>query len=134
MTTEEIIQQIISNKNRPHLNFSLKHKTEKFTDNLFHTLFDAKACVSKNIEQLEIDFKEVYKLACLVQDGSCKEIWRNTRRASKQPGIKICDEKGIITNQNEGVLFRIILLFYWKKRSMRIKIILWHHTPSRRPL
>lgn len=85
MTTEEIIQQIISNKNRPHLNFSLKHKTEKFTDNMFYTLFDAKACVSKNIEQLEIDFKEVYKLACLVQDGSCKEIWNGF--LSKLPEI-----------------------------------------------
>lgn len=25
--------------------------------------------------KLEIDFKDVYKLACLVQDGSCEEIW-----------------------------------------------------------
>jgi len=75
MTTEQIIQQIISNKNRPLLNFSLKLKTEKFTDNLFYTLFDAEACVSTNIEQLEIDFREVYRLACLIRDGSCKKIW-----------------------------------------------------------
>ncbi|WP_372769608.1 serine O-acetyltransferase EpsC [Lutibacter sp.] len=77
MTTEEIIQQIISNKNRPHLNFSLKLKTEKFTDNLFYTLFDAEACVSKNIEQLKIDFIEVYRLACLIKDGSCEKIWES---------------------------------------------------------
>lgn len=85
MTTEEIIQQIISNKNRPLLNFSVKLKTEKFTDNLFYTLFDAEACVSTNIEKLGIDFKEIYKLACLVQDGSYKEIWSSF--LSKLPTI-----------------------------------------------
>ncbi len=77
MITAEIINQIISNKNRLHLNFKLKYKTEKFTDNLFYTLFDAEVCVSKNIEQLKVDFREVYKLACLVQDSSCKEIWNS---------------------------------------------------------
>ena len=36
---ERSIRKIISSKNRPHLDFSLKSKTEKFTDNLFYTLF-----------------------------------------------------------------------------------------------
>jgi len=36
----------------------------------------------------------------------------------KQLGITIYDEKGFIPGKNEGVLFRIILLLYWKKRSM----------------
>jgi serine O-acetyltransferase len=76
-TKEEIIQKIIANKNRPNLNFSLKHKTEKFTNNLFYTLFDAKACVASNIKQLEDDFKEIYKLACLIKDGSCETIWNS---------------------------------------------------------
>ncbi|MBT8316424.1 MAG: serine acetyltransferase [Lutibacter sp.] len=76
-TKEEIIQKIIGNKNRPHLNFSLKHKTEKFTNNLFYTLFDAQACVASNIKQLEDDFKEIYKLACLIKDGSCETIWNS---------------------------------------------------------
>ncbi|WP_372745422.1 serine O-acetyltransferase [Lutibacter sp.] len=75
MTKETIIQKIIANKNRPHLDFSLKDKTEAFTTNLFHTLFDANACVAKNIEQLEIDFKEIYNLACILNDGKCTEIW-----------------------------------------------------------
>lgn len=75
MTKETIIQKIISNKNRPHLDFSLKDKTEKFTTNLFYTLFDANTCVAKNIEQLEIDFKEIYNLACIINDGKCTEIW-----------------------------------------------------------
>ncbi|NLP57402.1 serine O-acetyltransferase EpsC [Lutibacter sp. B1] len=75
-TKDEIIQKIISNKNRPHLNFSLKKKTELFTNNLFNTLFDAEACVKNNIEQLEVDFKEIYKLACLIDNSSCNEnVW-----------------------------------------------------------
>ena len=73
---ESIIHKIISSENRPHLNFSLKHKTEKFTDNLFQTLFDANTCVAKNIEQLEIDFDEIYKLACVVDKESCGTIWK----------------------------------------------------------
>jgi serine O-acetyltransferase len=75
MTKETIIQKIITNKNKPHLNLSLKHKTEAFTNNLFYTLFDAHACVAKNIEQLERDFKEIYNLACKHKDGKCAEIW-----------------------------------------------------------
>lgn len=76
MTTKaKIIHQIISNKNRPHLNFSLKQKTELFTNNLFHTLFDAEACVSKNIEQLEKDFHEIYGLACLIDNNFGENIW-----------------------------------------------------------
>jgi len=74
---EDIIKNIIANKNRPHLNFKLKQKAENFTDNLFYTLFDAEACVEKNILQLESDFKEIYRLACLIKDGSCDSIWNN---------------------------------------------------------
>ena len=75
MTKQTIIQKIISNKNRPHLDFSLKDKTELFTTNLFYTLFDANTCVAKNIEQLELDFKEIYNLACINKDKKCTEIW-----------------------------------------------------------
>lgn len=76
MTKETIIQKIIANKNRPNLNFSLKDKTQKFTTNLFYTLFDANTCVAKNIEQLEIDFKEIYNLACEIKNEKYTEIWR----------------------------------------------------------
>ena len=85
MTTEEIIHNITSNKDRPHLNFSLKHKTEKFTDNLFHTLFDAESCVAKNIVQLDADFHEICKLADLVQKHSCGNTWEQFM--SKLPAI-----------------------------------------------
>lgn len=81
---ENIINQIIKNKNKPHLNFGLKHKTENFTNNLFYTLFDAEACVKSNIEQLEKDFKEIYRLACLIKDGSCEKIWNGFLRKLPQ--------------------------------------------------
>ena len=61
-------------KERAHL-VTLENETEKFTTNLFYTLFDTNACVEKNIEQLEIDFKEIYNLACTLKDGKCSEIW-----------------------------------------------------------
>jgi len=76
-TKEEIIQNIIANKNRLHLNFSLKHKTEKFTDNLFYKLFDTEAQIAGNIEQLEIDFKEIYTLSSLIKDDSFENIWNS---------------------------------------------------------
>jgi len=73
---ENIIHRIINSKNKPKLNFSLKHKTEAFTDNLFHTLFDTTTCVEQNINQLEIDFKEIYKLACTNPKFTCTDIWQ----------------------------------------------------------
>jgi serine O-acetyltransferase len=72
---ESIIHKITSSENRPHLDFNLKYKTEKFTTNLFHTLFDANACVEKNIEQLEVDFEEIYKLAHNSSKNS-SSIWK----------------------------------------------------------
>jgi len=85
MTKETIIQKIISNKNRPLLNFCLKDKTEIFTNSLFYTLFDATACVEKNIEQLELDFKEIFSLACLNKERSYENIWSSF--ISKLPEI-----------------------------------------------
>ena len=73
---ESIIHKITSSENRPHLDFNLKYKTEKFTTSLFHTLFDANACVEKNIEQLESDFEEIYKLAYNSDKTSSTSIWK----------------------------------------------------------
>ena len=82
---ERIIQQIISEKSKPNLDFTLKHKTEQFTNNLFLTLFDANACVASNIEQLQLDFSEIYKLACKIEQDSCGTIWE--KFLSKLPDI-----------------------------------------------
>jgi len=74
-TKNYIIDKIITNKKRPHLNFTLKNKTELFTTNLFYTLFDAKACVAKNIKQLEENFNEIYEIAYLTHNFSVENIW-----------------------------------------------------------
>jgi len=84
-TKKYIIDKIINNKTKPHLNFSLKNKTEKFTNNLFYTLFDAKACVAKNIIQLESDFKEIYEIANFTKVLQNENIWN--RFLLKLPSI-----------------------------------------------
>ena len=73
---KSIIHKIMASKNKPHLDFNIKHKTEAFTNNLFYTLFDANACVEKNIKQLETDFNEIYTLACKVDASKCAKIWQ----------------------------------------------------------
>ncbi len=75
MTKDSIIKKIISNRATPRLDFSIKHKTERFTDNLFYTLFDAKSCVDTNINQLELDFSEIYTLACFDETKPCDDVW-----------------------------------------------------------
>ena len=75
MTKDSIIKKIISDRATPRLDFSIKHKTENFTNNLFHTLFDAKSCVETNIDLLEIEFSELYKLACFDESKPCENVW-----------------------------------------------------------
>ncbi|AOW21597.1 serine O-acetyltransferase [Urechidicola croceus] len=75
MTKDSIIEKIISNRNTPRLDFSIKYKTEEFTNNLFHTLFDAKSCVETNIDKLESQFREIYDLACFDNERPCKDVW-----------------------------------------------------------
>lgn len=75
MTKDSIIEKIISNQATPQLDFSIKYKTEQFTNNLFHTLFDAKSCVATNIDKLEKDFSEIYSLACFDDSKPCKNVW-----------------------------------------------------------
>ena len=71
-----IIKKIKSDKNRPNLDFSLKEKTESFTDQLFHALFDANVDLEKTLDSLENDFEEITKLACYETHKSCHSIWK----------------------------------------------------------
>ncbi|MGV6845888.1 MAG: serine O-acetyltransferase EpsC [Lutibacter sp.] len=84
-TNKFIANKIVHSKNKPHLNFGLKHKTESFTTNLFHTLFDGKTCVQENINQLGAEFKELYRLAKFDELADASEIW--TRFLIKLPSI-----------------------------------------------
>lgn len=75
MTKASIVKKIISNQATPRLDLSIKYKTENFTNELFHTLFDAKSCVETNIDKLEIAFEEMYKLACFDETKPCDSDW-----------------------------------------------------------
>lgn len=76
MTAKEtIISQIISAKNKPELNFNLKRKTEKFTDDLYNFLFNTNACITENMQELETDFKTIYNLVCIKKSCSSSKIW-----------------------------------------------------------
>jgi serine O-acetyltransferase len=77
MSLDDIIKKITSNRITPRLDFSIKHKTEEFTNNLFHTLFDAISCVAQNIDKLTLQFAEIYNLACFDTTKPCTDIWDN---------------------------------------------------------
>ncbi|RXP60334.1 serine acetyltransferase [Lutibacter sp. HS1-25] len=72
-----IIDQIISNKKNQNLDFSLKTKTENFTNNLFHMLFDSKVSVETAVDQLERDFSEIFELACFDKSRPCNNVWNS---------------------------------------------------------
>lgn len=75
MTKNAIIDKIISNQVTPQLDFSIKHKTEKFTEDLFYTLFDTQRCTEQNIDLLETRFREIYNMACFDKSRPCKDVW-----------------------------------------------------------
>ena len=77
MSLDFIIKSIQSHKNEPNLNFELKSKTEQFTDQLFHMLFDANVSVAKSIDNLGQLFDEITSIACFSPKNSCKEVWMN---------------------------------------------------------
>jgi len=76
MPLDSIIKKIQAHKKRPNLDFSLKRKTELFTDNLFYTLFDANISVTDNIQQLGQDFDEITSIACFNPEVSCEVVWK----------------------------------------------------------
>ncbi|MDO6492588.1 MAG: serine O-acetyltransferase [Cellulophaga sp.] len=75
MTLKSVIKEIELHKKQPNLNFSLKEKTEVFTQKLFYTLFDTQTPVAENLEQLEVQFDELVNLACWQLEKPCKKIW-----------------------------------------------------------
>lgn len=85
MIEEKIIQDIVSQKQLPHLKLKIKELAEAFTNNLFYTLFDQDTPVQINIEKLALDFQELAQLVCWEPDKSCSEIWTNY--CKKLPGI-----------------------------------------------
>lgn len=77
MSLDIIIKKIQSHKKRPNLDFSLKKKTEYFTDHLFYTLFDANVSVEENIIKLGHDFDEITSIACYNPEVPCEIVWKS---------------------------------------------------------
>lgn len=76
MSLDSIIKKIQAHKKRPNLDFSLKRKTEAFTNKLFYTLFDANISIDENIKQLGKDFDEITTIACFDPEISCEVVWK----------------------------------------------------------
>lgn len=76
MSVDKIIQSIRNNKINHLVDFKLKSKTEEFTENLFHILFDAKVSVKENIDALGNSFLQISEM---IEENSHQEfklIWK----------------------------------------------------------
>lgn len=71
------IDSIQTNKKNHNLDFSLKTKTEAFTDDLFYTLFDSNKLIKNNIEHLSNSFCELTEIACKHMDCDFKILWED---------------------------------------------------------
>ena len=76
MSIDKIIQSIRNNKQNHLVDFRLKSKTEEFTNDLFHILFDSKISVSENIDSLASSFKEITLMIDNIDDDSTENIWK----------------------------------------------------------
>ena len=77
MTKDLIVQNISASKSHFSINYSIKTKTEAFTEKLFYTLFDSNAPLDESIDELEKQFKEIASLACKKAQDSCESAWDN---------------------------------------------------------
>ena len=75
MTKNQIIQNINVLKSDFSINYSIKTKTENFTEKLFYTLFDGSASLDESIDELEVLFKEISAIACKKTTELCDSIW-----------------------------------------------------------
>ena len=75
MDKRDIIEKIILNKKQPNLRYSLREKTEKFTNILFYTLFDTETPVEKNLEILEAEFYTLISLSGWEAKSSKNVLW-----------------------------------------------------------
>ena len=64
MSIQKITESIKANKQIYHLDFSLKQKTEFFTNDLFYILFDTNITMAENIDALAGSFKEITDSSC----------------------------------------------------------------------
>lgn len=75
MIKNQIIQNIKLLKSDFSTNYSIKTKTETFTEKLFYTLFDGNALLDESLAELEMLFKEISSIACKKPNDLCDSIW-----------------------------------------------------------
>jgi serine O-acetyltransferase len=75
MTKDLIVQNINALKSNFTINYSIKTKTEAFTEKLFYTLFDSNAPLNESIDELEKQFKEIASIACKKPQDCCESSW-----------------------------------------------------------
>lgn len=77
MDKGKIIEELISHKKQPYLDYRLKQETENFTNTLFYTLFDVNTPVAENLDVLEAKFNQLVQLACWDLEKPCEKVWDN---------------------------------------------------------
>jgi len=77
MNKEQIIKKIQLQKKLPNLKYTIKERTEFFTNKLFYTLFDQDTDVKENIKILEEEFIGLADLVCWEPNPPCREIWQS---------------------------------------------------------
>lgn len=75
MDKQTIIEELNRHKKLPYLDYRLKEETEKFTNLLFHTLFDVNTPVAENLDVLETKFSYLVELACWDLERPCVKVW-----------------------------------------------------------
>jgi len=76
MSIDNIIQNIKSNKANYQFDFSLKVKTENFTNDLFYILFDSNISLTENIDALAKTFEEITSISCTHKEFDCNMVWK----------------------------------------------------------
>ncbi len=76
MSKESILQSIRNNKKSFQIDFSLKAKTETFTNDLFYILFDSNVSMIENIDDLAELFTEITTISCTHPGFNCKKVWK----------------------------------------------------------
>jgi len=76
MSIDKIIQSIRTNKQNHLVNFRLRSKTEEFTNELFHILFDAKISVRDNMDALAESFNDLCQMLEKPLPCEYETVWK----------------------------------------------------------
>ena len=72
---DKIVNQIKEHKQNANLNFMLKTDTQRFTKELFATLFNFPNDLDEDLDRLERLFENLVELACWDIDKKCSKVW-----------------------------------------------------------